>query len=450
MRIKLWLVPLLFLSLITLGAESLEAKERRLTKKQRIMKKMALVHADSGRRARGFRKQKRRFRLNLRRAGAGPFTFRYTGKRKQPVRRSAPAYRSSEEDIGVSFTFSKPGRYRISVYVVELDRNFQFNIRVVGTPEEEPAPEPEPSPKPDPTPSPSNSAPTPPLKNLRLWENDMIEFGQLHCNQSKINALSTWEGSVWYYDGARVYYQIADYTEDTSWYRCADYVNSVYREYVLSGMTPGWRVFPHGLAEHYWRTGTNASREAALRLADHSAFAQTGGSRNAAYSRETAYLIHAYLIYEELGAGRHPLLSTAVQNALAHLRDWETGRAGNIKPFMVGLTFEALIAYYEKTDDSRIPDAIRSAAEWLRERSRLFSQSINGFVYAENERSEATDLNMLIAPAYSWLYRKFGNEKFRRYGDELFASGIESAWLKGGKHFSQNYRWSFEHIEWRE
>ena len=40
-------------------------------------------------------------------------------------------------------------------------------------------------------------------------------------NRDQILQLTTWEGNVWYYDGIRVYYLIADYTGDPSWEKCA-------------------------------------------------------------------------------------------------------------------------------------------------------------------------------------------------------------------------------------
>ncbi|MFN2386959.1 MAG: hypothetical protein ABR576_11865 [Thermoanaerobaculia bacterium] len=44
----------------------------------------------------------------------------------------------------------------------------------------------------------------------------MRSVGATHRNRATILANSTWEGSVWYYDGERVYYQIADYTREAS------------------------------------------------------------------------------------------------------------------------------------------------------------------------------------------------------------------------------------------
>ena len=127
-----------------------------------------------------------------------------------------------------------------------------------------------------------------------------------------------WEGNVWYYDGIRVYYQIADYTGGDSWNACAGYVKNVYRPYVLdnNGANPGWRLFPHGLYEDYLRTGAEDSRDAGILMSQNSAYASKGGGVNPALVRETAYLIRAYRIAQLLGATEHENYAPAVDFAL--------------------------------------------------------------------------------------------------------------------------------------
>jgi len=61
----------------------------------------------------------------------------------------------------------------------------------------------------------------------------------------------------------------------------------------------------------------------------------------------------------------------------------------------------------------------------------------------------APDLNLLIAPAFAWLYRLTGDPSYRERGDRVFAGGVKGAWLGGGKQFSQSYRWSFDYVHWR-
>ena len=302
----------------------------------------------------------------------------------------------------------------------------------------------------------------PPIPGLAAWREHMESYGRRLCDAANIAALSTWEGNVWYYDGARVYFQIGDYLKDPSWYECARYSRDVYRPFVLgnNGSIGAWRVFPHGLAEDFLRTGDESSREAALQLARNSPFIRTGGDPDPELSRETAYVINALLVAEDLGAGRDPRLATAVNNALGHLEAWTVRESTQyVKPFMVGLTFEALIDYAGRTGDRRILPAIERAADWLWENGWVSAERKYPYIICrpgasnqeclEDHTSEGVDLNLLVAPAYAWLYRQTGAIRHRERGDRLFEGGVAGAWLNQGKQFSQNYRWSFDFVRWR-
>jgi hypothetical protein len=61
----------------------------------------------------------------------------------------------------------------------------------------------------------------------------------------------------------------------------------------------------------------------------------------------------------------------------------------------------------------------------------------------------APDLNLLIAPAFAWLYHQTGNTKYQVEGDQVFAGGVKYAYLGSAKQFNQNYRWSFDYVAWR-
>src|SRR2546425_565089 len=123
---------------------------------------------------------------------------------------------------------------------------------------------------------------------------------------------------------------------------------------------------------------------------------------------------------------------------------------------MVGLTAEALIMEYEKTGDSRILPALKTALDWLW--ANAWVTGDQGFWYDNAvanptvpwpSRPGAPDLNLLIAPAYAWLYRQTGDTKYRDRGDQIFAGGVQFAFLGGGKQFDQNYKWSFDYVKWR-
>jgi hypothetical protein len=69
--------------------------------------------------------------------------------------------------------------------------------------------------------------------------------------------------------------------------------------------------------------------------------------------------------------------------------------------------------------------------------------------YNTGGTSPTADLNLLIAPAYAWVYQRTGNVAYREKADAIFAGGVKGAWLGNAKHFNQNYRWSFDYIKWR-
>ena len=90
------------------------------------------------------------------------------------------------------------------------------------------------------------------------------------------------------------------------------------------------------------------------------------------------------------------------------------------------------------------------------------NRNIKGFLYVDRQIYDsqgnpaespcvgaAPDLNMLIAPAFAWLYKETGDAKYRDRGDQIFGGGVQHAWLDNGKQFNQNYRWSFDYIRLR-
>jgi PKD repeat protein len=289
------------------------------------------------------------------------------------------------------------------------------------------------------------------LPILATWERDMLTYGQKHCTESEA---SLWEGFAWYYDGARVYSQIATYTHDGYWYSCADLEKGVYRPYVIDngGAVPGYRVFPHGLAMDYERTGDALSRDA-VELLYGNGWASVP---NLAYaigwgaSREIAYALNTHLVHERLGGARNRSLQDLAEAVIGHFDQWFVSRkATYVQPFMVALSSEALIGYYELTGDKRVPPLLKLAADRLWEKS--WDSSTHSFLYYNNDgtSSPAPDLNLLIAPLYGWVYQQTADAAYRTKGDEIFTGGVEGAWLDGGKQFSQNYRWSFEYLKWR-
>lgn len=301
-----------------------------------------------------------------------------------------------------------------------------------------------------------SSVVTSPMAVQSQWESNMTQWAAYHCADNKIEQNGTWEGSVWYYDGTRVMYQIADYTKDPSWNTCAKRILNVYRTYVINanGGIGRWRFFPHGLYEDFKRTGDEDSRKAALMLNNNNVGAWLLGELvDQGLSRETAYGLNTTLIAQELGVDQGEMPRRLANLALGHLDQWFVKKnASYRRPFMVGLTMEALINYYEKTKDPRVPPAIKNAVDTLW--AEDWVPAAKGFRYT-NVQTEtggtdpAADLNMLIAPAYAWVYQQTGDQKYIAWGDQIMQGGVEGAWLGGGKQYSQSYRWSFAYVKWR-
>jgi len=115
-----------------------------------------------------------------------------------------------------------------------------------------------------------------------------------------------------------------------------------------------------------------------------------------------------------------------------------------IQPFMVGLTAEALIMWFDKTGDARVLPALRQAMDWLW--ANAWVAGDQSFWYENWVPTPATpfpaqpgapDLNLLIAPAFAWIYKQTGDTTYRDRGDQVFAGGVLNAYLAGGKQFDQ-------------
>ncbi len=323
-----------------------------------------------------------------------------------------------------------------------------------------------------------------PIPQLALWEAHMLTYGQAACAYLAAPHLFQEDLGEVYYDAERVFYQIADYTGDASWNTCAQRAEAVYRDqYVLSaacwgggfGCVPGYWNFTHGLTLDFLRTGDDTSRNAVIALSQNAAFAADttplANTESAWRSREVAYAIMSYINAEKVGAAPRARLPALVDQALGHMDQWfgsqsfrcpsicdPAAAAGQyyIQPFMVGLTSEALIMYFEKTGDSRVLPAVRPAMDWLwanawvaADQAFWYQNWVPDPATSMPAQSGGPDLNLLIAPAFAWLYAQTGDTTYRDRGDQVFAGGVLKAFLGSGKQFDQNYAWSFDYVKWR-
>ncbi len=300
------------------------------------------------------------------------------------------------------------------------------------------------------------------IPELALWEAHMKQYGKKHCarmvqvSASKKNPLG-----YTFYDGERVYRQIRSYTGDPWWKRCERAAMELYRDgYVFprKGGVNGYSNFTLGLRMGYEQTGETRSRDAVLLMARSAAYAKDWTplkwTSRINRSREVAYVVMNYVNAEALGGPVRPRKFKLIDQALEHIDQWFVSQTAEyMQPFMVGLTLQALIQANEASPDPRIPPAVATALDGLWDRTWLPEDQ--AFMYMDRDRKggskrPASDLNLLIAPAYAWMYLKTGDAKYRDRGDQVFAGGVKRAHLQRPKHFNQNYMWSFDYVNWRQ
>jgi hypothetical protein len=322
------------------------------------------------------------------------------------------------------------------------------------------------------------------VPQLALWQSNMTTYGKTICAQLSSSSLTADQKlAATYYDSQRVFYNIRDYTGAGSWDTCAQTAQAIYRDaYVIpnNGGVPGYWDFPHGLYQGYLRTSDAASKNAVLWLSKRASYGTSSiGSLSTmvtpALSREVSYHLMAYLLARAVGESQSPVGEAYVDLVLGHIDQWlvsRTFRAASgddvppaavgqfyIQPFMVALTTEALIQYYEtQSQDARIPAAVKLAMDWLW--ANAWDASTQSFwyelygpavgPYQKSSPTGAPDLNLLIAPAFAWLYKQTGDTTYRSRADATFVGGIAGACAScDGKHFNQQYRWSFDYVKWR-
>src|SRR5690606_15767920 len=60
------------------------------------------------------------------------------------------------------------------------------------------------------------------IPELARWEEQMVRFGEQHCQTFRDRSAGfDFRLAAYYYDAQRVFYQIGDYTGDSKWYECA-------------------------------------------------------------------------------------------------------------------------------------------------------------------------------------------------------------------------------------
>ena len=297
--------------------------------------------------------------------------------------------------------------------------------------------------------------------DIRKWETTMLMLGGKWCTTNQEIPFG-YEGYVWYYDGGRVYFQIADYTGDKTWDTCAHWIVDGYRDYTTTrnGYVPGWRMFTKGLRMAYERTGDPSYRDAVVALSQHSPYASpnVGGILEEGGIRETSYLLNAQVDAERLGEPRNPVMAKTASYLIGHFQIlFRDGTYSLHQTFFDGLGAEALINYYELTADPRVPSVVKSMLDWIW--TKGWDQNTCKLVYnpepagpkcTDGCQSYGTEWLNMIVPAFGWYYHTTGDRTYRDRGDILWSHALDTDISYSGKIFSQNFRWSFDYLYWRD
>lgn len=301
------------------------------------------------------------------------------------------------------------------------------------------------------------SAKTSAQPELARWQSDMLKYGDMHCKRlSDLNLTFDQHLADTYYDAAWVFYQIADYTKDQKWLGCAEKALTIYKEHATknNGKLPAYWLFPNGLAEKYERTKDETGKAAFQLLLSNGSFVNASGWNDSnqnqeQYLRETAYALALHIQSQRFGIPRNfARINQLKAFLLGHLDQQYIKRTGYFrKPFMAGLAADALILYYEQIQkDPAIITMLTKVADYLRTQMWLGT----GFQYTDNPAegiATSPDLNLLIAPMYSWLYEQTMLPRMGIFSDEVFKAGVLNSYLTGGKQFNQNYRLSFKYVK---
>jgi hypothetical protein len=321
----------------------------------------------------------------------------------------------------------------------------------------------------------------PPIPGKAKFESEMVARAAQWCDKSTGAMLGIPGGEllfgvgtqVWYYDGAWVYRQIAAYTGDADWIRCADNITRQYRDnYVLpnNGSLPDFRIFTDGLkaacADCDGRNRLGVFLLGSRNLASNGGQVWTTGMREVSYLLESTINganAHGFRELERIPTtgdwGTLKWALTTSASRLLGMMDCVRGEHFNSQQtFMIGLALRALIQYWEYTGDPRVPVEIKAVLDYIWDRlwDRTRMQLIFN-VAPKGAKCEVTcspiahsELINMTVPAFAWYWSITGDETYRERGDEMFSHALDTAINYHGKIFTENYRWGIDYVLLRE
>jgi hypothetical protein len=319
------------------------------------------------------------------------------------------------------------------------------------------------------------------LEEFETWQSVMLSTGATYAAYMAAHKDDSYPGdptyafdtllNYTYYDGERVYRNIAAYTGNNSWLTAALNSRYIYKRYLTyyGYGAAGWWKFTKGLRMAW--DANNADSEAVTMIngiANNAAFNPDGTllstTEDWPLSREVAYAVSNYIDQEHVGEDHRDRMDDLLEQMLGtdgHLDQWflsgvatlpgdNDGDGNDFAPFMFGLTAESLIQYFEDIDeDARIPTKLAIGANWIWDNAWSAANEQFYYRYDAPHYEYGSELSLLICPLFWWLYKQTGTLVYKTRGDEIFNTGMASAYTGDPKQFNQVYRWTFDGLLYR-
>lgn len=304
------------------------------------------------------------------------------------------------------------------------------------------------------------------------------ELFEQHAGEHFDRTGGEWEFT--YYDRGLAWYAAWWRTGNAEFLEWAEADVTAYRdEYVLANdgrATPKW-VFPEGLAIHHILTGSSASLDAIVKMADH--MERAGWLDN---MMETRYrdgrvqgrsILVQIIAYELTGDDRFRERAT---RGIEGLIEWyessgangswdnptrtDVDYCGGMATFQIAhAILEAMIRYHDLINpDPRIAPIVVESLDyswdyWVPGEGFAYIQppeSFTGNLFeceGSGTNRPAPDVSLLIATTFGEAYRLTGEERFRARGDEVVEFGLSGAtFLSGYKQFNQSFMRSYRYL----
>lgn len=301
---------------------------------------------------------------------------------------------------------------------------------------------------------------------FREYEQKAADFSNDHWQRDN----SAWAAAN-YYDRALGHYALWARTASPAYWRRATAIAVDYRTHYLEharfSSSPHWAQL-EGVAVHYWLTGDERSRVAVIETARKlsAGFPAARGARSDYQYNEGRIqqrVMLACLLAWSLGDSSRDwgaMADAYVENWLRLQRPdgsfrYRLNTEDDQSPlgqsnFMEGLRMDALAKYYDlRRADPRIVGAIRRQVDFLW--SSQWLPAAQAFRYWSVARVDAApDLNMLMVLGFGFVYHTTGIERYRQWGDEIFAAGVSKTYYKGSKQYNEQQYDSFNYLGYRQ